>query len=92
MMIIGNVLIRIDLPYVESLKGRRSVLNGIKDILKKLNVSVLDVSSEYPKEAELAVVYAAANEKLCAQVFQTIESQLEKRHPELQYDAELEML
>ena len=91
-MIIGNVLIQIDLPYVESLKGRRSVLNGIKDILKKLNVSVLDVSSEYAKEAELAVVYAAANEKFCYQVFQTIEGLLEKRYPELQCDAELEML
>jgi len=91
-MIIGNVLIHIDLPYVASLKGRRSVLNGIKDNLKKLNVSVLDVSSEYVKEADLAVVYAAANEMLCYQVFQTIESLLDKRYPELQYDAELERL
>ena len=91
-MVIGNVFIRIDLPYVESLKGRRSVLNGIKDSLKKLNVSVLDISSEYAKEAELAVVYAAANEKLCNQIFQTIEQILEQRYPELQCDIELEML
>ena len=91
-MIIGNVLIRVDLPYVESLKGRRSVLNGIKDILKKLNVSVLDVSSEYAKEAELAVVYVAANERLCNQILQTIESLLEQRYPELHCDIELEML
>ena len=75
-MVIGNVFIRIDLPYVESLKGRRSVLSGIKEILKKLNVSVLDISSEYAKEAELAVVYAAANERLCNQRFQTIENLL----------------
>jgi len=91
-MVIANVLIRIDLPYVESLKGRRSVLNRIKDSLKKLNVSVLDVSSEYAKEAELAVVYVSANERLCAQVFQTIETILEQRFPELQCELELEML
>ncbi len=91
-MVIGNLLIRLDLPYVESLKGRRSVLNRIKDALKKLNVSVLDLSSEYPKEGELAVVYAAANEKLCAQVFQTIETILEQRFPELQCELELEVL
>ena len=91
-MVIGNVFIRIDLPYVESLKGRRSVLNGIKDSLKRLNVSVLDISSEYAKEAELAVVYAAANEKLCNQIFQIIENILEQRYPELQCDIELEVL
>ena len=91
-MIIGNVLIRIDLPQVHSLKGRRSVLNRIKDALKKMNVSVLDISSEYAKEGELVVLYAAANEKLCAQVFQMIESLLEQRFPELECEVEMEML
>ncbi len=91
-MIIGNLLIRIELPYVESLKGRRSVTNRIKEALKKLNVSVLDVSSEYPKEAELAVVCAAANEKLAAQILQSIETLLEQRFPELQCEVESEML
>jgi uncharacterized protein len=91
-MVIANVLIRIDLPYVESLKGRRSVLNRIKDAFSKLNVSLLDLSSEYAKEAELAVVYVAVNEKLCAQVFQTIETILEQRFPELQCELELEVL
>ncbi len=82
----------IDLPAAHSLKGRRSVLNRIKDLLKKMNVSVLDISSEYVKEAELVVVYAAANEKLCAQVFQTIENVLEQRFPELECEITLEML
>ena len=91
-MVIANVLIRIDLPHVQSLKGRRGVLNSVKDRLKKLNVSVLDLSSEYAKEAELAVVYAAANERLAAQVFQSIENILEQRFPELQCETELELL
>ncbi len=91
-MVIGNVYIRIDLPQVHSLKGRRSVLNRIKDALKKMNVSVLDISSEYPKEAELAIVYAAANEKLCAQVLQMIESLLEQRFAELECEIDFEML
>ena len=91
-MIICNCILHLELPYVQSLKGRRSVTNSMKEKLKAFNLSVLDVSGEYAKEAELAVVYAAANEKLCAQVFQTIESLLQKRYPELQYDADLEML
>lgn len=91
-MVIANVLIRVDLPYVESLKGRRAVLNRMKDRLKKLNVSVLDISSEYAREAELAVVYVAANEKLCAQVFQSIETILDQAFPELQCEIELEIL
>lgn len=91
-MVIGNLFIRIELPYVESLKGRRSVLNRIKEALKKLNVSVLDISSEYAKEAELAVVYAAANEKFAAQMLQSIESLLEQRFPDLQCEVEFEML
>ena len=91
-MTIANVLIRIELPQVHSLKGRRSVLNRIKDALKKMNVSVIDVSSEYAKEGELAVVYAAANEKLCAQVLQSIEALLEQRFPELECEVDFEML
>lgn len=91
-MVIANLLIRIELPYVESLKGRCSVTNRVKEALKKLNVSLLDVSSEYPKEAELAVVYAAANEKLAAQILQSIETLLEQRFPELQCEVESEML
>ena len=91
-MVIGNVFIRIELPYVESLKQRRAILNGIKDMLKKLNVSVLDMSSEYAKEAELAVVYVTANEKLCKQLFQMIENKIEQRFPELECEMELETL
>jgi len=91
-MIIANILIRLELPQVHSLKGRRSVLNRIKDALKKMNVSVLDISSEYVKEGELAVVYAAANEKLCAQILQSIETLLEQRFPELECEVEFEMI
>lgn len=80
--------LHVDLPDVSSLKGRRSVLNGMKERLKHFNVSLLDISGEYPKEADIAFVFLVPDRTAAAQYRESIESMLESRFP--QYRCELD--
>jgi hypothetical protein len=84
-MVINNICLDFELPFVFSLKERRSILNSIKNKLKKFNVSVLDVSGEYPKEASLVIVFAAHNEKQAAEIQKKIEDFLYKNYPEIEF-------
>jgi hypothetical protein len=85
-----NLIADFDLPYVFSLKERRKVLNSVKEKLKKFNVSLLDISGEYPKEASIAIVYAAHNEKQAGEIKTNIENFLFRNFPEIEFffDAE----
>lgn len=89
-MIICNCHIHIELPEIHSLKGRRSVLNSLKEKLKKFNVSLLDVSGEYAKEADVAFVFLAHDARKAAQYREQIEAMLEKNFSEYFYGLEYE--
>jgi hypothetical protein len=91
-MVIVNLIADFDLPFVFSLKQRRKILNSIKDRLKKFNVSVLDISGEYPKEASVAVVYAAHNEKQAIEIKRKIEEFLYKHFPEIEFFFDVEII
>ncbi len=91
-MVIVNLLIEFELPFVEGLKGRRAVLNSIKERLKKMNLSVLDISSQYPKEAALAVVFASIDEKNAQKKIQKIEKLLYESFPQYSFDISFEIL
>jgi uncharacterized protein YlxP (DUF503 family) len=84
-MIIVNMIADFDLPFVFSLKERRKIINSIKDRVKKFNVSILDISGEYPKEASIAIVYAAHNEKQAGEIKEKIENFLYKNFPEIEF-------
>lgn len=89
-MIICNCILHIDLPYVQSLKGRRSVINSMKEKLKTFNLSVLDLSAEYAKEADIAFVYLSPNTLKSVQYREKIEKMLEKNFSEYHFDLEYE--
>ena len=89
-MLICNCNIHLDLPEVQSLKGRRSVLNSLKEKLKKFNVSVLDLSGEYAKEADVAFVFLTPNSQTSAQYREKIESMIERNFSEFLYEIEHE--
>ena len=63
-----------------------------KDKLKKFNVSILDISSEYPKEATVAIVFAAHNEKQAIQIREKIEKFLYKNFPEIEFFIDVEVI
>lgn len=89
-MIICSCIIHLDLPYVQSLKGRRSVVNSMKEKLKLFNVSVLDISGEYAKEADIAFVFLSPNTLKSAQYREKIEKMLETNFSEYHFDIEYE--
>jgi uncharacterized protein YlxP (DUF503 family) len=84
-MVIVNLIADFDLPFVFSLKERRKIINSIKDKLKKFNISLLDISGEYPKEASIAIVYAAHNVKQAMEIKRKIEDFLYKNFPEIEF-------
>ena len=89
-MIINSCIIHLELPYVNGLKGRRAIVNSIKDKLKKLNLSILDISGEYVKEADIAICYLAPNSKEAIKYITTIESILDKNAFEYEWSIDCE--
>jgi uncharacterized protein YlxP (DUF503 family) len=91
-MILAQAIIHLELPEVKSLKGRRSVVNSLKDRLKAFNISVLDISGSYVKEADIALAWLAHDARQSAQVRQSVERVLERHFGEYTWDLELEEL
>jgi uncharacterized protein YlxP (DUF503 family) len=87
-MIITNCILHLDLYDVASLKGRRSVLNKLKEKLKTFNVSVMDISGEYAKEADIAFVFLSPTPLESARYREQIETALTRLFPE--YTIELD--
>lgn len=90
-MIISNCIIHIELPQIHSLKGRRAVTNSMKEKLKAFNVSVIDLSGEYAKEADIGFVFVSPNSLKSAQYREKIDSMLERNFSEYLYEIECEM-
>jgi len=91
-MVIVNLIADFELPFAFSLKDRRKVVNSIKDKLKKFNVSVLDISGEYPKEASIAICFLAHNEKQAGEIQRKIEDFLYKNFPEIEFFIDSEII
>ena len=85
-MLICHCDLHFELSDVHSLKGRRRVVNGVKARLKTFNVSVMDVSGEYPKEADIAFVFLTPDARGAAQYREGIERMLEQHFSEYRYD------
>jgi uncharacterized protein len=85
-MIICHCDLHFELPDVHSLKGRRSVTNSLKEKLKTFNVSVLDTSGAYPKEADVAFVFLSPDSRTAAQYRDKIDKMLERNFSEFHYE------
>ena len=91
-MILVHGVIHLELPGVHSLKGRRSVLNSMKERLKRMNLSILDLSGEYVREADLAFAFLAHDARQAAQYRESIEKLLERYFGEYEYEIDYEEL
>ena len=91
-MVIVNLIIDFELLFVFSLKERRKIVNSIKDKLKKFNISILDISGEYPKEASIAIAFLAHNEKQAGEIKKKIEGFLFKNFPEIEFMFDYEII
>ncbi len=91
-MLVGLLHISLHLPYAQGLKGRRKYLNSIKQRLKSKNLSVLDISAEYPKEAELAAAFVALSHADAHEKKRSVEELFDSLYTELECEVELELL
>ena len=91
-MQIVNLLIEFELPHIETLEGRRKVVNSIKERLSKLNVSVMDISSEYPKSASIAAVFLSPDSAKSDEKIKRIEHLLERYYSDIDFDIGYEIL
>jgi uncharacterized protein YlxP (DUF503 family) len=91
-MTLTYAALRLDLPFVTSKKGRRAVLNSIKERLSHMNCSLLDLSGEYPKEAEIGIAFLSPDEQRAKHKIEKIETMLESRFPEIQTELNYELL
>lgn len=89
-MIINSCILHLELPEIHSLKGRRSVVNSLKEKLKVFNVSVLDVSGSYAKEADVAFVFLSPSSLEAAQYRNKIEQMIERNFGEFYFELEFE--
>ena len=91
-MLLVNMQIVLDFPYVNSLKERRKILNSIKDRLKRYNLSILDLSRDYAKEGELAVAYLSHSLRDVNIMEQSIERVLDRFIGDIEYEISKEIL
>lgn len=85
-MTLCTMYLQLELFDVTSLKGRRSILNSIKERLKHYNISLLDISGDYPKEAELAIAFLSPDAATAAHYRERIETTVEKLYPQYPCD------
>ena len=91
-MLIVNLQLNLILPYAVSLKGRRKVVHSLKERLSKHNLSILDLSGEYVKEADIAIAFLALNQKAIAQKITTIEDIINRHFSEIEYTIDYEVI
>ena len=91
-MLIVYAIITINLPFASSLKGRRKIINSIKDRLKHQNIAVADLSSEYPKEAALALLFFAKSQNDANNKIAKIDNLLASFFSDIEYDIEYEII
>jgi len=89
-MIITNCILHFELPQVHSLKGRRSVVNSAKEKLKRFNLSVLDISGSYAKEADIAFVFLSPTPLESSQYRNKIEMMLERNFAQYHWEIDFE--
>ena len=79
------LIITIDLPFISSLKQRRKYINSLKELLKNRNISVLDISGEYSKEARLALSFLSLSLNDANKKTLNIEALIYSKFPELEF-------
>ena len=79
------LIITFNLPFISSLKERRKYINSIKELLKNRNISVLDISGEYSKEARIALSFLSISFHESNNKIKNIEELIYSKYPEIEF-------
>ena len=92
-MVVALLSIELHIPHAQSLKDKRMVLRGIKDRLKKFNVSVAEVAhQDLWQRAGLGVVAISTTAEHAEQEVQAVVAEVERVEPGLITRTEIEFL
>ncbi len=92
-MVVALLSIELHIPHAQSLKDKRMVLRGIKDRLKKFNVSVAEVAhQDLWQRAGLGVVAISTTAEHAEQQVQAVVAEVERVEPGLITRTEIEFL
>jgi len=91
-MTVVHAVIHLEFDDIHSLKERRNIVNSLKSKLKRLNVSVLDISRDYVREADIAFVYLSHDGRGAAQYREKIERLLDRELCIYRYEVDYEEL
>ncbi len=92
-MIVGLLSVELHIPYAQSLKDKRMVLRGLKDRLKKFNVSVAEVEyQDVWQRAGLGVVTISTGQDHADRELQAVAAEIERLEPGLVSRTEIEFL
>lgn len=85
-MAICYIEIKIDIPFAQSLKDKRSILTSVTSrISKKYNVSIAEIDfNDVWKSAKLGMAIIAQNGKIFDPMVKNILDFLESSYPEIQ--------
>ncbi len=84
--------INLTLPFVQSKKERRAIINHIVDKLKRLNISLVDTSGEYPHEALIVFTYIRSDKLSSDNTIVNMEDIILERVPEDCFTIEFEVI
>ncbi len=90
MITIGQI--NLTLPFVRSKKERRAIINHIVDKLKRLNISLIDISGEYSHEALIAFTFIRSGKLTSDNTIAKIEDIILERVPEDSFAIEFEVI
>jgi len=90
MITIGEI--NLTLPFVHSKKERRAIINHIVDKLRRLNISLLDSSGEYPHEALIVFTFIRSGKLSSDNTIVKIEDIILERVPEDHFTVEFEVI
>jgi len=84
-MSICYIEIKIDLPFAQNLKAKRSIITSITSrISKKYNVSISEIDfNDVWKSAKLGIAIVAQNGRIFESMIETIIEYIESSYPEI---------
>ena len=92
-MVVALLSVELHIPGSRSLKDKRMVLRGVKDRLKKFNVSVAEVDyQDLWQRAGLAVVTVSSSQAHADAELAAVANEIERVEPGLMTRSEIEFL
>jgi uncharacterized protein YlxP (DUF503 family) len=92
-VIVGLLSVELHIPYAQSLKDKRMVLRGLKDRLKKFNISIAEVDyHDMWQRAGLGIVTISTAQDHADRELQAVVAEIDRLEPGLVSRTEIEFL